>query len=208
MLLTHRPILLLVIAALLTQLSAAQKSQEITIQEPGIYELLSLFRQADTVALVKIVAGDAEAYEVAVYKAAIIKGFKGGQSGETIYFGPYLGERVGSEYIVFLYSVPKTITPKGPSNAGYGTVHYSRVFNEGYTSMEASYECVFDGKEIDQKCDYGVRVCTDYIKLPKSLPTFPPGTEETPFGCRWVRKSAFVALLDTLSKPENGAIHE
>ncbi len=67
--------------------------------------------------------------------------------------------------------------------------------------MEISYECVFDGKDIAQRCDYGVRVCTDYIKLPKSMPTFPPMTEETPFGCRWVRKSVFLSLLDTLANP-------
>jgi hypothetical protein len=50
--------------------------------------------------------------------------------------------------------------------------------------MVTSFECVFDEKDIAQQCDNGVRVCTDYIKLPKSMPTFPPITEETDFGCR------------------------
>jgi hypothetical protein len=67
--------------------------------------------------------------------------------------------------------------------------------------METSYACVFDGKEIAQKCHYGVRVCTDYIKLPQSMPAFTPEANDPPFGCRWVRKAVFISLLDTLDKP-------
>jgi hypothetical protein len=67
--------------------------------------------------------------------------------------------------------------------------------------MESSYERVFDGKEIAQKCDYGVRVCTDYLKLPQSIPVFPK-ENDPPFGCRWARKAAFVSLLDTLAGPK------
>lgn len=66
--------------------------------------------------------------------------------------------------------------------------------------METSYEFVFDGKAIAEHCDYAVRVCTDYIALPESLPTFPPITEDTLFGCLWVRKEAFISLLGTLSE--------
>ena len=69
--------------------------------------------------------------------------------------------------------------------------------------MESSYECVFDGAEIAQKCDYGVRICTDYIKLPQSIAVFPEEEEnDAPFGCRWARKAAFVSLLDTLVIPK------
>jgi hypothetical protein len=92
------------------------------------------------------------------------------------------------------------LTPKAASKVNYGTVQYSEVFNQGYTPMETSYECIFDGKEIREQCDYGVRVCTDYILLPKSLPTFPPMTEDTAFGCRWVRKKAFITVLESLGK--------
>jgi hypothetical protein len=184
--------------ALLAQLTLAQQPRKITIQEPGIYKLEDLFAQADTVALVRIVAGDTEAYDIAIYKAEAIKSFKGVPARETIYFGPYVGERLGWEYIVFLRNVPTAIRPKVTPTAGYGTIHYAEIFNEGYTSMMTSYECVFDGKDIAQKCDYGVRVCTDYIRLPKSTPTFPPLAEDTPFGCRWVRKAVFVSLLDEL----------
>jgi hypothetical protein len=197
MTIVHRLTLLFAIAAVLAEFCLAQKSQEITIREPGIYELASLFKQADTVALVKVVAGDTEAYDVAVYRARIVRSFKGGQAGETIYFGPYIGQKLGWEYILFLRNVPKTLTSTTASSPGYGAIHYSEIFDEGYTSMENSYKCVFDGKDIGQKCGYGVRVCTDYIKLPKSTPTSPPKDEETDFGCRWVRKSVFISLLDS-----------
>jgi hypothetical protein len=52
------------VVAVFAQLLADQKSKELTIQEPGTYELASLFKQADTTALVKKVAGDTEAYDV------------------------------------------------------------------------------------------------------------------------------------------------
>jgi hypothetical protein len=66
--------------------------------------------------------------------------------------------------------------------------------------METSYQCIFEGRDTSQKCDYGVRVCTDYIELPSATPTFPPVAEETPFGCRAVRKTVFISLLEALGK--------
>jgi hypothetical protein len=186
--------------AILAPLAAAQKSSGVTIREPGVYELANLFNQADTVVLVNITAGDTHVYPVAVYKAETIKTFKGASEGETIYFGPYVGERLGSQYILFLRNVPTPLTPKTTSSAAYGAVHYQEVFDEGYSSMEISYECVFNGKNIAQKCDYGVRVCTDYVKLPKMISTFPPTIEQSPFGCRWVRKTLFLSLLDNLGQ--------
>jgi hypothetical protein len=164
--------LLVTVLALFAQVAVAQTAKQATIHEPGIYEIANLFKQADRVLLVKVVAGDTEAYDVAIYRAEVVKSFKGGATGETLYFGPFLGERLGSEYILFLRDVPKPITPRTTSSTGYGSIQYSEVFNEWYTSMQTSYECVFDGKDTAQKCDYGVRVCTDYIKLPKSTPRF------------------------------------
>ncbi len=193
-----RKLLLLTVVVISPQLTWAQQEKEITIVEPGVIKLADLFKMAHTVALVKVVSGDTENYTTAVYKAEVVRSFKGAAVGETVYFGPYVGVRLGWEYILFLHSLAKPLPSKTTSNASYGTVHYSEVFNEGYSSMESSYECVFDGREIAEQCDYGVRVCTDYIVLPKSLPTFPPMTEETPFGCRWVRKEAFISVLGTL----------
>ena len=62
---------------------------------------------------------------------------------------------------------------------------------------------VFSGASGEQQCDYGVRVCTDYIKLPKSLPVFPNGGDDPPFGCRWVRKDAFILVLNELGAKKN-----
>lgn len=192
--------LLSTVLALFVQTAGAQNSKEITIREPGTYKLDDLFKQADRVILAKVVAGDTESYDIAIYKAEVVKSFKGSGMGETVYFGPFVGESLGSEYILFLRDVSKPITPKRTSSAGYGTVRYFEVFNEGYTSMRTSYECVFGGKEVAQQCDYGVRICTDYIKLPKSIPAFPPESDDPPFGCRWVRKAVFVSILDSLAK--------
>lgn len=179
------------------------QSRVVTITEPGIYKISDLFKNADLVTLVRIVSGDTESYDHAVYKGEVIQSFKGIPRGATVYFGPFIGEKLGQEYVLFLRNVTKPIMPKTAATASYGTIPYSEVFNEGYSSMETSYACVFDGKEIAQKCDYGVRVCTDYIKLPKSVPAFPPEENDPPFGCRWVRKAVFLSLLDTLASPNN-----
>lgn len=195
---------LVVVLALFAQVGVAQAVKQVTTtnREPGIYELAKLFNEADRVVLARVVAGDTEVYDVAIYKAEVIKNFKGARAGETIYFGPFVGEKLGGEYVLFLRDVPKQIKPKATSSTGYGTIQYSEVFNEGYTSMVTSYECVFAGKDTAQQCDYGVRVCTDYIKLPESIPTFPPESNDPPFGCRWVRKEIFVSVLKDLSDPK------
>jgi hypothetical protein len=148
-------LLLVTVVATFAQLSSAQQSKEVSVTEPGIYQLASLFKQADTVALVKVVSGDTETYGVAVYKAEVVTSFKGAAAGETVYFGPYVGERLGWDYILFLRNAFDPIKPKTTSKAGYGTIRYAEVFNEGYSSMETSYQCVFDGRDIAQKCDEG-----------------------------------------------------
>jgi hypothetical protein len=167
----------------------------ISVTEPGTIKLEQLFKMADVVAVVRVISGDTENYKTAIYKAVVVSNFKGTTEGQTLYFGPYIGDRLGWEYIVFLHSVKEPAVPKDAKNPVYGTVKYFEVFNQGYSSMESSYECIFDGKEIKDQCDYGVKVCTDYIVLPKGTPVFPPMEDDVPFGCRWVRKLKFLSLL-------------
>ena len=190
---------ILLVVGLLIGIASAQ-SGGVSITEPGPYKISDLFKAADTVAIVKVVSGDTENYEHAIYKAEVVQSFKGPPNGAIIYFGPFDGERLGWEYFLFLRNTSKPVAPKAAASASYGTIQYSEIFNQGYSSMESSYECVFDGKEIAQKCDYGVRVCTDYIKLPQSVSVFPKDNDAA-FGCRWARKAAFVSLLYTLSVP-------
>ena len=188
------------LAVFVSTMASAQK-QSVTISEPGLYKIGDLFKEADVVAVVKVLSGDTESYEHAVYKGEVIKSFKGVQNGMIVYFGPFVGEKLGWEYVLFLRNAAKPIVPKTATSASYGTIRYSEIFNQGYSSMESSYGCVFDGEEVSQKCDYGVRVCTDYIKLPQSISAFPPEGNDPPFGCRWVRKTAFLSLLDALAAP-------
>jgi hypothetical protein len=200
-----RPLLLLLAAHLAwaqtpsASITTSQSGKSVTITEPGRITFEHLKDVADTVAVVRIISGDTENYDVAVYKAEVVQAFKGASVGQTIFFGPFIGERLGWEYVVFLRNKGSVLSPKTKPGAGYGTIHYGEIFNEGYTSMEVSYECVFAGKEIDRHCDYGVRVCTDYIVLPEKVPVDPPMSEDTPFGCRWVRKSDFLGLFNLLN---------
>jgi hypothetical protein len=171
----------------------------IDIKEPATIKLKQLFKMADIVAVVRIVSGDTENYKTAIYKAVVVKSFKGTADGKTLYFGPFIGDRLGWEYVVFLRGVKEPAVPTTITTAAYGVVNYFEVFNQGYSSMQSSYECVFDGKETNQECDDGVQVCTDYVVLPKNTPVFPSLDEVVPFGCRWVRKSKFLSLLTDLT---------
>jgi hypothetical protein len=166
--------------------------------EPGRYDLGQLFASADKVALVQVSSGTTDAYDVAIYKGRVIKAFKGTQDGDIVYFGPYIGTKLGSEYLLFLKDQTNILVPKD-KEAGYGPIKYSRVFNEGYSSMLISYECGFNGSDSNQQCDYAVRVCTDYIHIPDSLQSSPSRDTVTPFGCRWVRKDRFVSAFETIT---------
>ncbi len=181
---------------------ASAQSEVGTLVEPAVYEIGDMFKEADIVALVKITSGDTENYDHTVYKGEVLQSFKGLSRGAIVYFGPFVGEKLGWDYILFLTNVTKPVAPKTSLTASYGIISYSKVFDEGYSSMETSYSCVFDGKEISKKCDEGVRVCTDYVKLPKSTPAFPPEENDPPFGCRWVRKTVFFSLLSSLAGPK------
>lgn len=175
-------------------------NEAVTITEPGRIELGQLFKMSDVVALVRIVSGDTESYKTAIYKAVVVIGFKGTAKEQTLYFGPFIGQRLGWEYVVFLRNVKELAVPATSPAAAYGTVKYLEVFNQGFSAMESSYECVFDGNDPAQHCDYGVRVCTDYIILPKEVSAFPPEENDPPFGYRWVRKSKFISLLDEFAE--------
>jgi hypothetical protein len=170
-----------------------------TLTEPGVTDIPQLFRVSDKVALVKTVSGDTEHYKVAVYKAQVVQPFKAAVSGETLYFGPYVGLKLGWEYLVFLHATAEPLQPMAATAVSYGSVPYFRIFNEGYTVLDASYQCVFKGENASEHCDDAIRVCTDYLKTPKSLALAPPLEEETPFGCRWARRKQFIAILEGLA---------
>lgn len=191
-----------VLIFLVAAICIAQKSsgKTVVLNEPGRYDVRGLYNTADIVALVKIQSGDVERYDSAVYKGKIVEGFKGASAGESLYFGPYVGLKLGWQYVLFLHKLADPLAPKDPALPGYGTIQYAKIFNEGYSSLETSYECVFDDKGSNRKCDDGVRICTDYLKLPEKIPVFPPMSVNTPFGCRWVRRTEFLSMLRALKQ--------
>ena len=97
-----KPRMVFPLLAVLMAATASAQSNVVTITEPGVYELDELFKVADVVAVVKVLSGDTENYEKAVYKGEVVQGFKGMATGQTVYFGPFIGERLGWEYVLFL----------------------------------------------------------------------------------------------------------
>ncbi|MGH9710057.1 MAG: hypothetical protein ACRD37_05890, partial [Candidatus Acidiferrales bacterium] len=77
----------------------AAQQQSVTLSEPATIKIQNLLKQADLVAVVRIRSGDTEQYPTAVYKAEVLKSFKGTEVGAKIFFGPYASYGLGSEYL-------------------------------------------------------------------------------------------------------------
>ena len=174
----------------------------VEIREPGIVKVEDLFRQADLVAIVQILSGDTEHYPTAIYKAKVLTTFKGCRTGEKIFFGPFIGLALGNEYLAFLRRSNPEIRPKDAgrtNNSGlsYGPLQSSyRIMYEGYSIMPIEYGCVFDGEQISQKCDYGIKINTFQVILPESMRTFPPESDDEPTrDKKWVRREELTSFL-------------
>jgi hypothetical protein len=164
-------------------------------------KLENLFSQADQVVLVKIVAADDEHYETAVYKAQVELAYKGAASGETIYFGPFVGYALGNEYLLFLRTGAGERANKNEGLSFGDITSVSRVMYEGYSSLAVGYECVFDGKDVEQQCDYSVQLNPEQVILPESIPMFPKGDADAITNYKkWVRKNIFLSYLDDIAK--------
>ncbi|MFZ0818816.1 MAG: hypothetical protein WAM91_02020 [Candidatus Acidiferrales bacterium] len=182
---------------------AKVKTQVVENSEPAPVKLEDLFKQADVVAVLKILSGDTEHYSATVYKTEVVKPFKGVAAGQIVFLGPFVGYRIGWEYVAFLRRTDEKMAPsKEPTSPGttYGPLpSFYHIMYQGYSIMEGSYECVFDGKEISEKCDYGIKINTYQVILPKKIKTFPaPPEEGESSDSKWVRKKPFLEYLDTL----------
>ena len=188
------------------QIAKAQE-QRTTISEPARVKVEELLKQADLVAIVRILSGDTEHYPQAVYKAEVLQPFKGAEKGAILYFGPFIGYGLGKELLVFLRHSEKGIEPEPRatiSGLSYGSIlSFYLVMYDGYSALRIDYDCVFDGQETAERCDYGIRVNTFQLVLPKSVRTYPSSTtgsfsEDT----KWVRKTVFIAYLQKLSNSD------
>ncbi len=179
------------------------KVTSIEIREPATVKLEDLFKNADVVAVIKIQSGDTEHYSTVVYKSEVVTPFKGVAVGETVFLGPFVGYRIGWEYLAFLKRSDEQMAPSKESTGpaiSYGSLpSFYRIMYEGYSFMESGYACVFDGKEISERCDYGIRLNTYQVILPKQIKTFPvPSEEGQSSDSKWVRKKSLLAYLETM----------
>jgi len=182
--------------------SSTRTTTTVEISEPATVKLEDLFKQADLVAVVKIQSGDSERYSQTVYKAEIVMSFKGAAKGDIIFLGPFIGYGIGSEYLAFLKrSNQKMIPSREPPSptVSYGELPvFYRIMYDGYSFMEIGYACVFDGKEVNQRCDYGIRINPYQVVLPKKIKTFPALPEEGDLSKKWVRKDRLLSHMETL----------
>ena len=181
----------------------AQETQTVTITEPATVKVEDLFKQADLVAIVRVLSGDTEHYPTAVYKAEVLTPFKGAEIGDRIYFGPYIGYAVGGEYLAFLRRSDEETKPKEQSNMpglNYGSLKsVYQIMYEGYSTMPINYVCAFDGKTTSQQCDYGIKVNTYQVALPGKIKAFPLESGDLPSeDNKWVRRGGLISFLEHL----------
>jgi hypothetical protein len=161
---------------------------------PATVGLRELFRKADVVALVAVVAGDAENYRYLVYKASVVQAFKGVSEDDAIYFGPYQTYAIGKEYIVFLKRTSRRLgelraNSRGPAGPFQSDATYLQIMYQGFGVMEVSYTCVIPS------CDWGVEVADQHVMLPSQLATVPSECRNRVGSCAWVRRDDFLAEL-------------
>jgi len=195
------------VAVLLTQASVlAVASQSptkdavtITITEPAQVSLAELVRQADVVALVSILAGDTERYHNVVYRASVLQAFKGTNKAAVIYFGPFVGYRIGSEYVVALKRADRPLSKlvkqsKGLARSPFDdAAMYLQIMYDGYSVMAVDYTCML------APCDYAVDVAYTQVRLPPGVNLTPnPGHNGTS-AHGWVRKNDLLAALARLA---------
>ncbi len=181
----------------------AQGQVKATVTDPSPITMEALFEQADLVAVVRILSGDTEHYKTAVYKAEVLQPFKNGTKGSTIFFGPFEGYGLGQELVVFLRRSKNGAVPNQQGRApglSYGSVAILYlVMYGGYSALDVKYECVFDGKEVSERCDYGVRINTAQVKLPRNIKTYPSSTRgDSSQDTNWVRRRVLIAYLNSL----------
>ncbi len=182
--------------------SSGQQTTETTISEPAIVDIATLFKQADVVAVVRVVSGDSENYDVTVYRSIVSSAFKGAAVNQRVFFGPFTGLDIGGEYIAFLRRAktsPNAKTVEGPT-ISYGPLDaFHLIMYQGYSIMPVRYVCAFDGRVPDQSCDYGVRINLNQVKLPSSIHVFPrTSRDDFDDGIKWVRRDVFMRILDHL----------
>ena len=195
---TWRVLLFLIVMMSLFQPAYAQQAQTVVLTEPVIIRLENLFQMADTVALVKVLSGDTQNYPKVIYKAEVVKSFKERLLGKRFISGrAWELDWAGSIFSSFgMWQSPWRPTPPQalttelsiiPKCSTRVTVRWrplTNVYSMGRTllrSVATARESVRTTSSFQNRC----------------TPS-PPMTEDTPFGCRWVRKEALLSALDTL----------
>lgn len=101
--------------------------------------------------------------------------------------------------------VAATVDECGTGEARVVPPYYSE---HEYGVMLIQYVCVFDeGPALS--CDYGVKVNTRQVALPKNLATYSPEPREHFDGdLKWIKRDALVSILRDLSGTKIGTSHE
>ena len=168
--------------------------------------LENLYKQADFVAFVSILSGDVEYYDGAIYKAEVLKAYKGTKEKEIVYFGENISYGIGNEYLAFFNKSGKNIGQVVAKDVQNSSAPYDAkqvffsIMYAGYSIMPVGFECLFDLKNKNNNCDYGIKLNAKQVAIPSNLKAFPEDTYSTTTYNRWVRRTSMETTLEDLKR--------
>lgn len=153
-----------------------------------------LYAEADFVGFVQVLSGEFKEYTGAVYRGKILNVLKGSTDETEIYFGPFSGYGIGSEYLLFARKTDKTLDghwsqadrPMIPLHYPSAAPYFTIMF-EGFGMMPVQYVVGLDGSGIE---------IASHIKLPTTLKDNIVRSENRD----WISKNTLAKYLESLGK--------
>ena len=168
--------------------------------------ILTLYDQADVVAIVNIESGEIiEGKEFpcgAKYRSKVIEPLKNTKVDQYLEFGYFIGQGIGNKYLVFLTKKPNIYAPVISTNS-YSAFSKS-YFDRQCKSKHPDYEIMHHGygiqeMEFPSEANYkdAFLISTEYLKLPSSTKTISPEREICNLWerCMWVTKESILEIL-------------
>lgn len=167
-----------------------------------------LFKEADTVAIVQVVDGQAlgelEESCGAKYKARIIRRFKGADS-EYVHFGHYHGYEIGGRYLLFLTKPDRDYRPLTSTNTR--AMEAEKEYLEKCSSVLTANRVMHSGngalkimRTDEYKYKEALAVPNRYVAFPESVPRKAAnlGEREEFSDYVWILESNAIEYLESL----------
>ena len=167
-----------------------------------------LFKEADMVAIVQVVdgqvLGELEESCGAKYKARVIRGFKGAETG-YIYFGHFHGYEIGGRYLLFLTKPDRDYRPLMSTNSR--AMEAEKEYLEKCSNVRTANRVMHSGNGAlkimwtgEYKYKDAVAVPNRYVAFPESVPRKPADLGERGEFSEyvWILETSAIEYLESI----------